>query len=619
MTCQLAAPRAEALSAEALFAEGWALQQAGAVAAARRCFDRLLAQQPDYAHHLHAHGLAAHARGEHRRAAEAIAGAVALCPDLAPFHHNLGLVCASAGQTAWAEHCFARAAALDPARADTQYNLGAMRLRHGRPRAALPPLQEAVALAPDAADAHALLGLALLRMGRHQSAELALATALARQPDSATAHSNIAALLVELDRLDAGEAHYRTALGLTPGDGVIWCNYGMLLRNLGRLQEAEAALAQSIRLQPGRPDAHSLLGNVLTTAGRFAEAEQSFDAALALDPDHADTHYNRGNLHLLTGRLQAGWAGFAWRSRRPGAPPPRVFEQPHWEGAPAGEAGLLLYAEQGFGDTLQMVRYVPQIAAHSRVILQVQPGLQRLLAGLPGADAVLAAGDALPPFAVQCSLMSVPQVLGTTLDSIPGRSPYLWADPAATARWRRRLAGLPGLRVGLAWAGNPHYRADNRRSIAPERLVALDGLAGVSFVSLQIGRRLLPLPLQDWTAELQDFADTAALVAALDLVITVDTAIVHLAGALGRPVWLLNRFDTCWRWLLHRTDSPWYPSLRQFRQSHPGDWNGVLAAVRAALLAGEGARPDHGAAAGSNAVSNPAAASCLPGSRPSRA
>jgi hypothetical protein len=288
-------------------------------------------------------------------------------------------------------------------------------------------------------------------------------------------------------------------------------------------------------------------------------------------------------MHLLAGRYEEGWEGAAWCWRRPGTLSPHAFAQPEWDGVPVGEAGLLLHAEQGSGDTIQMARFVAQVAAGSRVVLLVQPGLERLMARLSGVSCAVSRGEDLPAFEAQFALMNLPGLLGTRVDTIPADVPYLSADPAETAHWRARLAGLPGLRVGLVWAGSPAYRSDARRSIAPERLRVLADVPGVSFVSLQLGGRPA-FPMQDWTGEIRDFCDTAALIAGLDLVISVDTAVAHLAGALGRPVWLLNRFDPCWRWLLGRDDSPWYPTMRQFRQTAPGDWAGVLAAVRDALF-----------------------------------
>ena len=276
---------------------------------------------------------------------------------------------------------------------------------------------------------------------------------------------------------------------------------------------------------------------------------------------------------------------------------PRKFACPQWRGEDLADKTIFLHSEQGYGDTIQFLRYVPLLASRGgRVILEVPPSLGRLAEQLQGAAQVFASGAVTPAADFFCPLLSLPRAFGTTVATIPGEVPYLAADRAAVAAWRRRLADLEGLRVGLVWAGNPRpnqpgaNRIDRRRSVTLGHFANLAEVPGVSFVSLQKGQaasqtRSPPpgLLVHDWTDELTDFADTAALIEALDLVISVDTSVVHLAGALGKPTWLLNRFDTCWRWLLNRDDSPWYPTLRQFRQPSPGDWNSVICGVRDAL------------------------------------
>jgi hypothetical protein len=243
---------------------------------------------------------------------------------------------------------------------------------------------------------------------------------------------------------------------------------------------------------------------------------------------------------------------------------------------------LLLTAEQGAGDAILFSRYAPLAAEQGRVLLEAPSSLHRLFASLKNVELV-AAGEALPPFDLQCPLPSLPFAFGTRLETIPSNT-YLRADPRLAAAWRQRLDGLPGRRIGLAWAGNPDHQDDRRRSIAPHRFDGLAGLEGISFVSLQKGAGDRPsIPLADWTEGFGDFADTAALIDGLDLVISVDTSIAHLAGALGKPVWLLNRFDPHWVWLTERADSPWYPTLRQFRQPRPGDWASVIEVIRQQL------------------------------------
>ena len=319
--------------------------------------------------------------------------------------------------------------------------------------------------------------------------------------------------------------------------------------------------------------------------------------ALRLRPDYPEAHNNLGCALLLAGLFEDGWKEYEWwRKVQPYSSSVRDFPAPLWRGEAIGDRTILLHAEQGLGDTLQFCRYAPLMVCGAGIILEVQPSLVRLLSRLPGVMQVVAWGDGLPPFDLHCPLMSLPLAFGTTLDTIPAGTPYLSADPALAANWQERLVGLDGLRIGLVWAGGQRLNfpvlvaVDRRRSIALKALAPLGEVSGVSFVSLQkdapAAQAADPphgLMLHDFTADLHDFEDTAALIVNLDLVISVDTSVAHLAGALGKPVWLLNRFDTDWRWLLNRDDSPWYPTLRQFRQPRPGDWNGAVCAARDAL------------------------------------
>jgi len=397
-------------------------------------------------------------------------------------------------------------------------------------------------------------------------------------------------------RLAEAATSFQEALRLRPDFSEAYNNLGNVLSALGRFIEAVASYREALRLKPDSPVPHNNLGNVLRDLGRYTEAEASYREALRLQPDYPDAHSNLGYVLLLTGSFAEGWEECEWRwktAHMSGGV--RDFSAPLWNGEPVGDRTILLHAEQGLGDTLQFCRYIPPIAASARTVLEVQPPLIRLLSRLPGIAQIVARGDPLPTFDLYCPLLSLPRALGTTLDTIPGVSPYLSADPTVAAFWRGRFVGLGGLRVGIVWAGGrtlaPMLAAvDQRRSIALDMLAPLGEVSGISWISLQKGEPAAQtakppqgMALHDFTADLHDFADTAALVDGLDLVITVDTAVAHLTGALGKPVWLLNRFDTDWRWLWGRDDSPWYPTLRQFRQPTPGDWNRVIGAVRDAL------------------------------------
>ncbi len=435
--------------------------------------------------------------------------------------------------------------------------------------------------------------------------------------------------LAARERYDEALACYDQALAIRDDIPQIWANRGRALRELGRAAEAETSLREAARLKPDFVNAYTELARVLDCLGRFEEAESTVRTALALSPQHAFAHCLLGRIlsHLgrtneaqsslrtalrlrpeprwhvflgqvllLAGELREGWGEFEWRRRtdtKVGWRP--LLTVPFWAGEPIEGRSILLFADQGYGDALQICRYAPKIAAAAaRTVLVVQPPLVRLMSCLPGVSEVITDGarPSLPD--VWCAMMSLPHVCGTTLETIPGAVPYLTADPADVAHWRERLAGLAGLRVGLCWAGGQssveQIYVDRRRSIRLDALARLGLVPGAHFFSLQAGppaaeadRPPCGLALHDFTKDLRDFADTAALIENLDLVISVDTAVVHLAGALGKPVWLLNRFDTCFRWLQNREDSPWYPTLRQFRQAAPGDWDSVLSRVQDAL------------------------------------
>jgi tetratricopeptide (TPR) repeat protein len=578
--------------------EGLRHHQAGQLDRARALYLKALALQSNDADVLHLLGLLRHQQGSSLRAVELIAKAVAIKPDYPEAHSNLGNVLSDLGRSAEAVASYREALRLRPDFSEAHSNLGAALHALGRPAEAEASHREALRLRPDYAEGHANLGNALRDLGRLAESEASHQEALRLWPDYPEAHSNLCATLRERGHLAEAEASCRQALRLRPEFSEAHGNLGNVLRDLGRPAEAEASYREAVRRGPDSAEAHSNLGAALHALLRPVEAAASYREALRRQPDYADAHNNLGHTLLLAGKLPEGWNECEWRWKTwqlVGAA--RDFRAPLWSGEAIGDRVILLHAEQGFGDTLQFCRYVPLIASGARTILEVQAPLVRLLSRLPGIAEIVSLGDRLPPFDLHCPLMSLPRAVGTTLHTIPAAMPYLDADPTRAADWRERLAGLPGLRIGLVWAGSarsevPELTAvDRRRSIALDLMAPLGEASGVSFISLQKGEPAAQadhppagMALHDFTAELHDFEDTAALVDALDLVISVDTAVAHLAGALGKPVWLLNRFDTCWRWLLNRDDSPWYPRLRQFRQPAPGDWNSVVRAVVDALV-----------------------------------
>ncbi len=436
------------------------------------------------------------------------------------------------------------------------------------------------------------LGVIGHQTGHNGPAAELFARAVKLAPANAELQWGYGSVLHALGHTEAAIAAFRKALRLKPDVADWHWKLGTLLWGLQRAEEAVGCYEKARQLAPDNVRLHHELAMINMSLGRNAAALAGLREAVRLDPDTPEIHHDLAGALLQAGDLAEGWREYEWRwritefqdtwqrittFRRQGC------AQPEWDGSPLGGRRLLIHAEQGFGDAIQFSRFVPALARENDVILQARPPVLRLLESLPGGARLVSATEDPPPFDVYCSLMSLPGRLGITLANLPAEIPYLAADPTAVAQWQERLGGYAGLRVGLTWAGNTGYAIDSRRSMPVDRLPPLLDVPGVTFVSLQKGAPSHGPGLLDWTAELADFADTAALIGALDLVISVDTAVVHLAGALGKPAWLLNRFDSCWRWLLGRDDSPWYPTLRQFRQPRPGDWAGVIGRVRAAL------------------------------------
>jgi Flp pilus assembly protein TadD len=485
--------------------------------------------------------------------------------------------------------------------ADEYHQRGYDLHRSGQIQEAAAHYREAVRLQPDHVMAWGNLGLTHTALGEFGEAERCQREALLLRPDFADAHNNLGLVHYQLGRVAEAENCFRASLRLRPGHPNALLNLAIAEHSLGRLDAAEIGYREALATGADPVGTNSNLSVLLRETRRVAEAESHARAALAISPAFPAAHINLALALLLSGRWTEAWPHYEARWLTGDLEDDRrEFRQPQWTGEqPIEGRTLLLHAEQGLGDTLQFCRYAPLVAARgAHVVLELQPQLVRLLSRLPGIESVVTKGDPLPPFDLHCPLMSLPMAFGTTPETIPTPYPYLAAEHAAMSMWRQRLASLPGCRVGLVWAGSsrtwlPHAAAiDRRRSMRLAHMAPLADIPGCSFVSLQLGRPAAQLAspprglvVHEFADDLHDFAETAALVANLDLVISVDTAVAHLAAALGRPVWLLNRFDTCWRWLLDRDDSPWYLSLRQFRQASSGDWLDVMCRTRDALEA----------------------------------
>ncbi|MBV9120806.1 MAG: tetratricopeptide repeat protein [Chloroflexi bacterium] len=435
------------------------------------------------------------------------------------------------------------------------------------------------------------LGCVARRQGDMPAAEQAFRAAIALRPAYVRAFAGLGAVLRLLGRLDEAEAAIRATVQMEPGHPDHYVNLANILADQYRLEEAEAALVEALAMKPDLVEALNALGNLRHTQGRRAEAIELFTRALAVDPRYAEAHFNRSLVMLQQGELEYAWPEFEWRwscvdfssreRRQAGRP---------WNGAPLDGKTVLVQAEQGLGDTLQFARYamLPRLAG-GRAVLQCQPELKRLLAASPLADQVVARGEDLPEHDESVPLLSMPYLHQSTLQSLPHKVPYLVVLDEWIDAWRSPMAG-DGLKAGIVWSGNPDARAW-QRSVSLADLEPLLEISGVQWFSLQKGAAASQLAelrsglsVVDLGAGITDFADTAAIVSQLDLVVSIDTSVAHLAGALGKPLWLLLTWNPDWRWLLDRDDSPWYPTARLFRQASPGDWRGVVERLGAELV-----------------------------------
>jgi tetratricopeptide (TPR) repeat protein len=479
---------------------------------------------------------------------------------------------------------------------------------------AVPASKKAAHLRADPDEAYAV-GLVLENLGRGDDAMEMFRLAADLKPQFGEAHHKLAGHLRIRGETEKSIRHYELSVEASPNLAEFRCNLANALRLAGYEDRALVSVRQAIELKPELAEAHNVLGaiwkdrrrpsdalgsfaralqlkpdyaeainnmaGVIEQAGRIDEAGDMYQRAVTLTPQVPEFHENLGLNLLLRGQFARGWEETEWRRVNPANPASRMFPTPMWDGSPLIGRTILLHAEQGLGDTIQFVRYVKLVRERGagRVVIECQPLLANLIRTVKGVDEVIEQGQPWPAFELHCPLMSLPVAFQTTAEKIPTSIPYITADPAKSESWKRKLVGASGKRIGLVWAGNPKHKNDRNRSIPPGKLASLADVAGVSFVSLQKGEAPAApekLKLLDLTSELTDFTETAALISNLDLVITVDTAVAHLAGAMGKPVWILLPAVPDWRWMLKREDSPWYPTTRLFRQAAPGDWTGVV-------------------------------------------
>jgi FKBP-type peptidyl-prolyl cis-trans isomerase 2 len=416
--------------------------------------------------------------------------------------------------------------------------------------------------------------------------------ALELNPNLTEAYYNIGVALHRKGDFDKSAEFYLIAIGYNPAFPEAHHNLGMVFKEKGQTDEAISCYEKAIEIRPDYADAYYNLGNAFVSKGEFDEAIQSYKKTIDIAPDHAEAHWNIALINLLLGNFEKGWKGYEWRWKLKDIIVKRDFSQPLWDGTDIKDRTILLHAEQGFGDTIQFIRYAPLVAQRgAKVIVECQKELVRLLKNVVGIHRIIAHGEELPDFDIHCPILSLPGIFGTDLTNIPAKIPYIHADLSLIKKWHDTIASNNSeYHVGLVWSGDPSFKDFHLKSCSLKSFAPLAQAANITFYSLQKGdaseqARNVPegIKLIDYTDKIHDFSDTAAIIKNLDLIISIDTDVAHLGGALGKPVWTLLPFIPDWRWMLNRNDSPWYPTMKLFRQTSRGDWQLVIEKVKKAL------------------------------------
>jgi FkbM family methyltransferase len=577
--------------------EAIGLQHAGQDVEAEKRYRTIIDSPAGHAVASYGFGMLCAAQGRQQEAIDAYRHAIVLRPGFVDAYINLGTVFLALGQPRESEALYRQAIALSPGNAMAHGNLGKALQDLGRIDEAIAEYRAAIAREPDNAIVHLNFGAALLEQRAWNDSETVTRRAIALQPENAMAHANLGAALMHLGRHADALATCHKAIALQPRGVAIHASLGGAMLEMGALPEAASLCRHAIALDPSLADAHFNLSHALKAMNQLGDAENAARQAIVMSSDSAEYHFHLAHILLLRGDLTAGWLEYEWRWKLPdfawignlhGA-----FSQPLWAGEDISGKTILIYTEQGLGDIILFARYLPLVTRKAgRVIVAVHPPMRRLLGTIEGITIVSIGDVPLPDFDVHCPLLSLARAFATRLDSIPAEVPYLHADPVERVRWDRRIGGIAP-RVGIVWAGNPATKRDHFRSPGLISVMPLFSVPGIDFIALQVGPEridrdasALPLHVLDLGGEIADLADTAAIMSGLDLMISSCTAPLHLAGALGVPTWAMIPAAPYFPWLLERTDTPWYPSMRLYRQEQPGrDWSTVVGRMTVDLAA----------------------------------
>jgi tetratricopeptide (TPR) repeat protein len=573
----------------ALNNRGAALKELKRFEEALESYDRALAMRPDYPEALYNRGIVLHELKRFEGALASYDQVLKLKPDYAEALYNRGNTLRELKRFFEALASYDSALAKRPNHVETLSNRGLTLHDLGRFDEALVSYDRAIAQRPGNPRALSNRGITLQALERFAEALESYDRALAVRPEYPEALYNRGIVLQKLERFDEALESYNRALDLRSDYAEAFSNRGLTLQEMGRFDEALASFDRALALRPDYAETHSHRGTALHDMQRFDEALASYDRAVSLRPDYAEAHYNRALCQLLTGDFERGWREREWRWRTDQSGRWN-FKQPVWRGSNdiAGKT-ILLHAEQGFGDMIQFCRYVPLVAERAaRVVLEVPEPMLELMGTLAGVAQIVSRGEPIPDFDMHCPLLSLPLAFDTRLETIPSAMPYL-AAPSASLEWNARLRSKNRPRIGLCWSGRSAHKNDRNRSMSLDSLLPLLDF-DATFVSLQQHVRTDDVAalqsrsnLVHFGDDLKNFSDTAALIANLDLVVSVDTSVAHLAGALAKPLWVMLPLIPDWRWLLDREDSPWYPTARLFRQDNTRAWGNVVARVHAAL------------------------------------
>ncbi|MBM4146647.1 MAG: tetratricopeptide repeat protein [Nitrospira sp.] len=540
--------------------------------------------QPENAFVLNFLGVLLYQQGNYDSAIDYIKKALQFDPYNPDSYDHLGSALKANGRLDEAIMYYQKAIGLKPHSADIYFNLGNTFVMKRQLDEAIVSYREAVKLNPDFSAAYNNLGNVLKEKKQYDAAIANYQMTIEINPDLADAYYNLGNIYQEKGEYDKAAMHYQKTLKVIPSHFDSCMNLGTVFNKQGKLDEAIKFYQKAIELNANFAGSYYNLGVALQDQGDIDNALQAYKKTIELDPDFAEAHFSISLINLLLGNFKEGWKGYEWRWKLKEAYQ-RNFYQPMWDGSDIKGKTILLHAEQGFGDTIQFIRYAPLVAQRGvKVIVECQKELTSLFKNVEGIHQVISHGESLPYFDVRCPLLSLPAVFDTTTENIPAKIPYIAVEMNFIDKWRKKVEIRDSqMKIGLAWAGRATARKESYRACSLEMFAPFARLSNVIFYSLQKGKASeqtvnspFGMKLIDYTKEIEDFSDTAGLMYHLDIVISVDTAVAHLAGALGKPVWTLIPFAPDWRWSLNRDDCPWYPTMRLFRQTAPGDWSSVI-------------------------------------------